>query len=169
MLLLLLASLLLCAACIFRSVSPDWLQSVFGVASYEYLHPEAAAQSLGCTDTPLGLRTLAVIRELRLQRLQPDYMQLKILRQGDSSEQLCVSLLISLSFAPLSWSPIAPLCLLLHFSVSVCLLSPVSPLLYFRPLLSLSLSLSLSLCLRLLVVGVVCHRLCSLSRMRSSR
>lgn len=76
------------AGAVFRSVSPDWLQAVFGVSSYDYLHPEAAAQSLGCTDTPLGVRTLAVVRELRMQRLQPDYMQLKILRQGDSSEQL---------------------------------------------------------------------------------
>lgn len=70
-----------------RSAPSEWLLAVFGVSALDFLHPEAAAASIGQTNDPLGIRTFAMISELQRQRLKPDYMQLTIIRQGDSNEQ----------------------------------------------------------------------------------
>ncbi|OEH78605.1 transport protein [Cyclospora cayetanensis] len=76
-----------------KSVPSEWLLAVFGVSALEFLHPEAAASSLGRTNDSLGQRTYAMISELQRQRLKPDYMELTIIRQGDSNEQLFFAML----------------------------------------------------------------------------
>ena len=74
----------------FRSISSEWLTSVFGVHSLDLLHPEAAAAAAaaGSSNDSLGLRVAAVIKELQAQRRQPDFMNLTVIRQGDTNEQM---------------------------------------------------------------------------------
>ncbi|KAL8429052.1 hypothetical protein Efla_005870 [Eimeria flavescens] len=76
-----------------KSAPSEWLLAVFGITTLDFLHPEAAAASLARTNDPLGLRVYATVSELQRQRRKPDCMQLSIIRQGDSNEQLFFAML----------------------------------------------------------------------------
>ncbi|KAL8274390.1 hypothetical protein Esti_001712 [Eimeria stiedai] len=76
-----------------KSAPAEWLLAVFGISTLDFLHPEAAASSIGQSNDPLGIRVFSMINELQRQRMKPDCMQLNVIRQGDSNEQLFFAML----------------------------------------------------------------------------
>ncbi|KFG56874.1 putative transport protein Sec24 [Toxoplasma gondii RUB] len=69
-----------------RSISPQWLASVFGAHSLDCVHPDVAAASIGDSQDPVGLRVRAVVQSVQGEHLC-NAMRLLVIRQGDPSEQ----------------------------------------------------------------------------------
>ncbi|CEM07675.1 unnamed protein product [Vitrella brassicaformis CCMP3155] len=76
-----------------RSISLNFLYSVFGVSSLDQLNPDVAETLIGTTGDQLSSRVNAIIQAIRLER-EPPYMKLYIIRQGEPAENRFFSNLV---------------------------------------------------------------------------
>ncbi|GBE62098.1 vesicle transport protein [Babesia ovata] len=75
-----------------KSVSTQWLQSVFDVPSLESLNCDLAEAFMSSCKNPAAVRLASIVREIRSQR--SPYMSLYVTRQGDESEARFFSFLV---------------------------------------------------------------------------